>query len=163
MVILHAGNEQVNTHILDYFDKNNIPHEKRALKTGDYSFKIKECPELGFNKDTYFTDELCIERKNSVDEIAGNMVEKDDRFLKELNRMINIKDCYIIIEDSKLDDIITSNYKTKYNSLSFFRTLLTLEKRCNFYLKFVSKANMGFVIYEICKNNLDSKILKYIK
>jgi len=28
IVILHAGNEQVNQHILDYFDNNNILHEE---------------------------------------------------------------------------------------------------------------------------------------
>jgi len=160
MVILHAGNEQVNSHIIDYFDKHKINHEERALKTGDYSFKIKSCPDLGFLKDTYFTDELCIERKNSVDEIAGNMSSKDDRFLKELNRMINIENCYILIEDSKLDDVITGNYRSQYNKLSFIRTLLTIQRRSGFYLNFVNKENMGFIIYEICKNVLDSKILK---
>jgi len=74
--------------------------------------------------------------------------------------MINIQDCYILIEDGRLDDIIEHNYQTKYNELSFFRTLLTVQKRCNFYLNFVKKENMGFVIYEICKNALDNKILK---
>ena len=55
MVILHTGNEQKNQHILDYFDKKGIKHKSRALKTGDYSFMIESCPELGFVKDTYFT------------------------------------------------------------------------------------------------------------
>ena len=160
MVILHAGNEQCNSHILEYFDKHNIKHEKRALKTGDYSFKIQACPELGFPIDTYFTDELCIERKNSVSELAGNIVEKDDRFLKELNRMINIQDCYILMEDDKFDDIIEHNYKSKYNELAFLKTLLTTQKRCNFYLNFIKKENMGKIIYEICLSSLNSKILK---
>lgn len=97
LVILHDSREQTSSHILDYFDKHNIKHEKRALKTGDYSFKIEACPELGYPIDTYFTDELVIERKNSINEIAGNIAEKDDRFLKELNRMINVQDCYILI------------------------------------------------------------------
>lgn len=160
LVILHAGNEQCNQHIIEYFDKHNILHEKRALKTGDYSFKIKACPELGFPIDCYFTDELVVERKNSINEIAGNIAEKDDRFLKELNRMINIQDCYILIEDDKLDDIIEHNYNTKLNELSMFRTLLTTQKRSGFYLNFVKKENMGFVIYEICLNSLNTKILK---
>ena len=71
MVILHTTNEQKNQHILDYFDKKGIKHKAKALKTGDYSFMIEACPELGFVKDTYFTDELCIERKNSIDELAA--------------------------------------------------------------------------------------------
>lgn len=160
MVILHAGNEQKNDHILDYFDKHNILHEKRALKTGDYSFKIKAAPELGFSVDTYFTDELCIERKNSISELAGNIAEKDDRFLKELTRMINIQDCYLLIEDDRIDDILEHNYKTNYNELAFFRTLLTMQNRANIYTHCIKKENMGKVIYEICLCSLNAKILK---
>ena len=128
MVILHTGNEQKNQHILDYFDKKGIKHKKKALKTGDYSFMVEACAELGFMKDTYFTDELCIERKNSVDELAGNIKEHDERFFKELNRMINIKNCYLLIENSKIDDIIRHNYESKYNEAAFLRRILSVRK-----------------------------------
>ena len=84
LVILHDSREKTSTHILDYLDSQNIKHKTKALKTGDYSFMIESCPSLGFVRDTYY-DDLCIERKNSVSEIAGNFCEKDDRFLKELN------------------------------------------------------------------------------
>ena len=121
MVILHTTNEQKNQHILDYFDKKGIKHKAKALKTGDYTFMIEACPELGFVKDTYFTDELCIERKNSIDELAGNIKEHDERFFKELNRMINIKTCYLLIENNKIDDIINHNYQSQYNELAFIK------------------------------------------
>jgi ERCC4-type nuclease len=150
----------VSSHILEYFDKEGINHEKKALKTGDYSFKITACQELGFERDTYFTDELCIERKNSVSELAGNFCEKDDRILKEFNRMINIPNCYFLIENDSLQDIIDGNYKSKLNSLSFLRSILSVQKRSNFYLYFVQKESMGKMIYEICKNVLDNSILK---
>ena len=160
MVILVDTREQSNTKIIEYFDKKKIPYESRALKTGDYSFKIKACPELGFAMDTYFTDELCIERKNSLEEIAGNICEKDERFLKELNRMINIEDVYLLIENDSVDGILEHDYKNKYNELSFLRTILKTQKRCDFYLYFVKTKNMGQMIYEICRNTLMDKILK---
>lgn len=159
-MILHTTNEQKNQHILDYFDKKKIKHKAKALKTGDYCFMIEACPELGFQKDTYFTDEICIERKNSVDEIAGNIKEKDERFFKELNRMINIKNSYLLIENNKLDDIINHNYNSQYNELAFIRRLLGIQKTANLYINFVSKENMGFMIYEICYSALMSHILK---
>lgn len=160
MVILVDTREQNNATILEYFDKKKIAYKSKALKTGDYSFMIKAAPDLGFPVDTYFTDELCIERKNSIDELAGNLTEDSGRFLKECNRMINIESVYLLIEDSTIDDIIEGNYKSKYNADSYLRTVLTLQKRCNFYLQFVSRENIGKIIYEICKNCLDSKILK---
>lgn len=120
---------------------------------------IESCPSLGFVRDTYY-DDLCIERKNSVSEIAGNFCEKDDRFLKELNRMTNIKNVYLLIEDGSLQDILDGNYKSKLNELSLLRSILTVQKRSGFYLYFVQKESMGKMIYEICKNCLDNTILK---
>ena len=105
-------------------------------------------------------DTVCIERKNSASEIAANFCEKDDRFLKELNRMINIPNCYILIENDSLQDVIDGNYKSKLNSLSLLRSLLTTQKRSGFYLYFVKSESMGQMIYEICKNVLDNSILK---
>ena len=160
MVILHTGNEQKNQHILDYFDKKKIKHKEKALKTGDYSFMIEACPELGFIRDTYFTDELCIERKNSVSELAINIKEKNERFLKELNRMINIKNCYLLIENDSIDDIIEHNYESKYNELAFLRQFLGMQKRSDLYIHFVDKEHMGFMIYEICYSSLMNHILR---
>ncbi len=160
IVILHTGNEQVNNHIIDYFDKNKIKHKKKALKTGDYSFYIEACPDLGFVRDTYFVDQLVIERKNSVDELATNFIEHDERFFKELNRFINIDYCYILIEDDRIDDIIEHNYRSKYDEKAYLRRLLSVQKVSNFYLNFVKKENMGKMIYEICLSALNGMILK---
>lgn len=73
MVILCQTNEQVNAHILDFFDSQNIKYKQKAMGEGDYSFMIKACPHLGFPMDTYFTDELFIERKNSLEELAHSL------------------------------------------------------------------------------------------
>lgn len=121
---------------------------------------IEACPELGFVRDTYFTDELCIERKNSIGELAGNIKEKDERFFKELNRMINIKNTYLLIENNSLDDIIEHRYDSQYNELAFIRRMLGIQKTANLYVNFVKKENIGFLIYEICYSVLMNNILK---
>ena len=162
MVILCDTRDRTNEHILAEFDKQKIEYKTRALKTGDYSFMIKACPELGFQYDTYFVDELCIERKNSLSELAGNLSQKtdDNRIFKEFNRMINIERVYVLIENDSLDDLYAHNYKSEYNPDSFIRTLLTWQARNNMHIFFVGKENMARSIYELCKNCLDSKIIK---
>lgn len=160
MVILCDTREQKNKHITDYFDKKKIKYKSKALKTGDYSFMVEACPELGFPLDTYFTDELTIEHKNSINELAGNLNEDRERFFKGINRMINIELVYFLVENSYLDDIIDHNYRAKYNELSFLRTLFVLQKCSNFYLNFVRPENSGQTIYEICRSCLMDKILK---
>ena len=159
MVILYDGREQINDHILEYFDKNKIAYQKKALKTGDYTFKLSTCPELGINRDFFF-DELCIERKNSVSELAGNFTEKDGRILREFSRMACIPNCYVLIENDRIEDVLDGNYQSKLNPESFIRSLLTVQKRSNFYLYFVQREYMGKFIYEICRNVLDNAILK---
>ena len=162
LVILVDTRDKTNKGILDEFEKQKIEYKAKSLKTGDYSFMIKACPELGFQYDTYFTDELCIERKNSLSELAGNLAQKtdDNRIFKELNRMINIERAYLVIENDCLDDIYAHNYKSEYNPDSYIRTLLTWQSRNNMHIYFVKKENMARTIYELCKNCLDSKILK---
>lgn len=160
MVILHDTREKTSEEILQYFDKKGIKHKQKSLKTGDYGLMIEACPELGFAKETYFTDELCIERKNSINELAGNIKERDERFLKELNRMINIKNCYLLVENNRIDDIIEHKYRSEYNELAFLRQIINLQKVSNLYVHFVNKENMGFMIYELCYSALMNQILK---
>lgn len=162
MVILCDTKDKQNSHIIDELDNQKIAHKSKSLKTGDYSFMIKACPELGFQYDTYFTDELCVERKNSLDELAGNLANKsdDNRIFKEFNRMINIERVYLLIENNKIDDIFTHKYRSEYNPDSFIRTLLTWQSRNGMCIYFIEKENMARMIYELCKSCLDSKILK---
>ena len=71
-------NEQKNEHILQWFEANGIEYVNRSIPEGDYSLMIKACPELGFLMDTYFFDEIFIERKNSLDELARSLCGSKD-------------------------------------------------------------------------------------
>lgn len=161
IVILHQSNEQKNQHILEVWDRYGTRHEERALKTGDYCFKIEKCEELGFPIDTYFVDELCIERKNSVDELAGCM--KSDAFRYEIRRMAKAKNAYLLVEDDSLTDIIEGNYRSQYNKDAFFRTLITWMNEHNIKILFLPKKYMAKTIAELCLATLKQHIFKVDK
>ena len=74
--------------------------------------------------------------------------------------MINIERNFLLIENDNIGDIIDRNYRSKLNPDSFLRALLTWQHRNNMHIYFVPKKHMGKMIYEICKNCLDSKILR---
>ena len=74
--------------------------------------------------------------------------------------MINIERVYVLIENDSLDDLYAHNYKSEYNPDSFIRTLLTWQARNDMHIFFVGIENMARSIYELCKNCLDSKIIK---
>lgn len=158
MVILTQTNEQKNKHILDWFDKKKIAYKERAIPTGDYCFMMKENPELGYLKDTYFIDELCIERKNSLSELAGSI--NDNTFHNEVKRMMNIKHKYLLIEDDNWENILSHNYRSDYRPESFWPTLHTFMTKYDLHIIFCKKETMGQMIYSICKSVLDREILK---
>lgn len=156
--VVCTTNEQVNDHITGYFDKKNIPWVARALKTGDYCFRIDACPELGFATDTYFVDELFIERKNSLSELASSI--NNEAFHYELKRARPIKHKYLLVEQPNgWDGILSHDYLSKYNEKSFWATLHTFEVEYGINVHFVRKDTMGLDIYSICKSVLDSTII----
>ena len=162
MIILHDTKEQKNEHILQYFDDMGIHHKARALKTGDYTLMLEADPSFGIYRDIWFSDMLVIERKNSIEELANNIADSGGtaRFAREMSRFKDIKDVHIVIENDRIDDIIEHHYRSQLNADSFLRTMLTWQRKSNFYLNFVQKENMGKFIYELCKNCLDHTILK---
>ena len=84
IVILVDTREKVNDHITGYFDKHDIPYKKKALKNGDYSFFVPQNEKLGIFRDTYFHDDIFVERKASLEELSGNLSTKRADFEEEL-------------------------------------------------------------------------------
>ncbi len=163
MTIIVDTAEKNNEHITQWFDKNNIAWKNRKLKTGDYNFMLPKDPDLGIDMDTYFIDDIMIERKNSVEELAGNLARSssdDHRFLREVGRMKEIDTNYLLIEDSDISDLLNGRYRSSINATAMWRTILTIQKQTGLYLYFVPKEYMGRIIYELCKHKLDEKIMK---
>lgn len=159
MRIIITTNEKVNPWITEYFDQKKIPYAERALDSGDYCFRIDACPELGFPKDTYFTDELFIERKNSLTELASSI--NNEAFHYELKRARLIEHKYLLVEQpSGWHGILMHDYSNKYSEKSYWATLHTLEVKYGLKVHFLPREDMGLAIYTICKSILDSKIKK---
>ena len=79
MRIIVDTREQKNQHILDYFNAKKIPYVFRALEYGDYSCEIDLAPEHYHESDpakpksVSLEKYVVVERKNSIDELAGNL------------------------------------------------------------------------------------------
>ena len=107
MVILVDSREKKNQHILDYFISNGIKYRREALNSGDYSF---ECNLTQYNKT------ICVERKNSLSEIAGNFTSHRDRFVREFERAkINDTKMHIVLENATFRKIFNGSYRLKFN------------------------------------------------
>lgn len=110
-----------NEHILSYFDSKGIPWKKSKLDYGDYSFLVPANEELKIPKDLYFDKQIMVERKANLEEFSGNITEARDRIKKELALAPPNK--VLVIENGSYADMIMGNYKTKYDSKSYWATV----------------------------------------
>lgn len=146
LTIVVDTRENVNDHILRYLHEKKIPHVNKKLDTGDYGAMIPKNPELGIMRDIYL--DACLERKNSVDEITGNL-QKDTRKAFE-NELIRSKDkpFVLICEDLEgYEKILRGDYRSRYDPKALLGTLKTFEARYGFSIVFMDKKFSGNYIY----------------
>lgn len=94
----------------------------------------------------YFDKEIIIERKNSVDELAGNFTKNRTRFEEEMATFDGKK--YLLIECNTYDDIVKSNYRSEYAAKSYLATLHTFNHRYDLEVMFMpEKEQSGLWIY----------------
>lgn len=135
IVIIIDKREKVCDHITSYYDKKNIKYIRQSLPQGDYSFYIPKNEELSIHRDIYFNNEICIERKASLEELSGNFSQERDRFEKEIS--LYKGNMTLLIESANYHDICTNNYNTQYNKKSFLGTLHSFSNRYNFNFIFI--------------------------
>lgn len=121
VVILIDTREKINSHLTEYFDKQNIKYKTKALDYGDYSFMIPKDDALSILRDLYFDKKIVVERKANLEEISNNLTKERDRFEKELTLAPIEK--VLLIESANYSDIVLGNYNTQYNKKSFWASI----------------------------------------
>lgn len=146
MVVLIDTREKRNEHILSYFDKQGITYRKEKLDFGDYTFLL---PSAATGQDNiYFHDSIVVERKNSLEELSGNLAQKrkqfEIEFLKARNAGAKI---YLMVEDvGGYSSIISHRYDTQFTPVSFMSSLKTFEHRFGANIQFIDKQYSGYFI-----------------
>jgi ERCC4-type nuclease len=151
MVIICDTRENENSHIIDYFKKNNIKYVVRGLKFGDYSFELPELSRIGADAKP-FEFKIVVERKASLEEISGNLSQNRERFENEFSRAAacNAK-VIVMVESGSYEDIINHKYGTDLNPKSFMASIFAFKTRYNLGFEFVPKKLAGLFIYATMK------------
>lgn len=148
LTILIDTREQANEHVIEFLDKKKIPYEVKKLDFGDYACMLPANSFEGQERAIYFDRDIVIERKNGIDEVAGNLKD-DTRILKELAHLnkYDIK-YYVFLEDMQFDENIRKgNYRSEYQPKSLYARLKTIEARYNTVIRPIDKQFMGSEIY----------------
>lgn len=147
IVILADSREQKNSHIINWLNSKNVPHETIKLDFGDYSMKIPANPELGIPRDLYFDREIAIERKNSLEELSTTFSTRD-RFENELTRARGSRFILMVEETQGYEKIIEHKYSTQYNEKAFLATLFSFGHRYDMDINFIDKKYSGLFIFQ---------------
>jgi len=160
MVIIIDSAEKKIDHILKYFKSHHVNYKVRKLAYGDYSYYLPKNPEMGISKDLWADDEVVVERKAHLSELARNFSGGRERFEHELFRSRTTR-FYLMIEDGTMDKIVRNDYKGDYTVESYIATLFTFQSRYNFSFDFLDKKYAGLFILRTMKYHLREKLKCY--
>lgn len=147
MKIIVDTREKNNYHILEYWDNSKIEYIKKSLEFGDYSFFIPANIDLGIMKDIHFDKEIVIERKNSLDELCGNLGKNRQQFENELLRATKGRKFILMVEDATFQNLLRGNYRSLLSSKALFSSLMTFQNRYNVIITFMEKDCVYQYIY----------------
>ena len=139
--IITDTREQVNSHLITYWDKKGVQHFSRKLDVGDYSAQIGD---MTLEKD------IAVERKRNLDEICGNLSQDRDRFEREfLRARANGTKVFLVVENATWSDIYLHNYRSQLSPKSLMASLMSWQIRFNITVIFCEPENTPRLIYQI--------------
>lgn len=180
MVVIVDTREQANQHVTEWLVKSKKPFKIQTLKYGDYSCYIPEGSFKGQTRDIYFTDEIVIERKFCIDELAMNLKDNKtnineikieiielfgEKYLEKVlktdynrlkNEFANLNrydiEFYILLEDKNFDENMRKgNYRSQYEPATLYKRLKALESEFHTRIRPTDKEFMGSEIYNTLK------------
>lgn len=141
--------EKENTHITEVFDKNNINYESRTLPIGDYIIESNHC----------FVPNVTIERKGSIDELIGNLLDKatkdesgNNRFIRELMRAKQSnKRVVLLIEDKDFYiKLLRGEYRSQIKPNAVRGMIISLEAKFpNLNIVWLDKKEVASYIHSV--------------
>ena len=159
-IIIDTREKQID-HIIKAFEKNDVKYERRALAIGDYIVESLEG----------YVPNIVIERKASIDELVGNLLDtatKDEngnnRFIRELLRAKRANKKFILlIEDEKFYiNLLTGNYRSNMNPKAAKGMIMSLQaKYPNLTIVWMNKKEVASyinsILYYAIRENLKEK------
>ena len=172
MTVLVDTREQPSARALKRYKRFGCPFRRQKLEYGDYtfSFVMPDGSEL-FTESSEVRPEVVVERKANLEELSGNLTEKQqlkhkamnvrNRFEAELRlARENGASVYLLIEDATLSDVLNHQYDTRLNEVAFFHTLTAFMARYDLKLIFCQHDETGSIIKEILFRELKERLTR---
>ena len=158
--ILIDTREQNTPKASDRFEAFGVPYKRATLSYGDYCGNVI----LPDGRELYGISEqikpvCCIERKMSLDELAGCFTRSRDRFRREFERA---KDhgavVYLLVEGASYEAIINHRYRSRFNPEAFLASVTAWVARYDLRPVFCKAGTSGRLIREILFRDMKARL-----
>lgn len=160
MMILVDTREQPTEKAVRRCKRFGCPYERRTLDYGDYTYNARlPNGKLIFEGSESVRGLCVIERKMSLDEIAGNFTRGRDRFVREFERASeNNARVYLIIENGNWEKLLKHKYKSRMSVEAFKASVNAWMVRYNANVTFCEEATTPILIKDILYRDLKERI-----
>lgn len=145
MVIQIDTREQKYDHVLKYLDDNGIKHVRSKCVVGDY-VNLENPMRV-------------IDRKKDLQEVAGNVCQQHDRFIRELElaKELGYK-MIVLVEEPNIKELVDVcgwyNWRKKKNpravsGKTLYKIMKTIADKYDVSWEFTTKQNCGKRIVEL--------------
>lgn len=153
MIILVDTREQPSERAQRRYDSFLCDYERKKLDYGDYSVQF-------FDSDNKWVQiPVAIERKMSLDELAGCFTHDRKRFEREFERAsADGATMYLMVENATWEKLITGKYRSQFNPKAFLASITAWTARYGLRLIFCKSETSGKLIAEILYRELRERL-----
>lgn len=151
MIVLVDTREKSNKHIIDWLKENNIKYEIEKLDSCDYSFKL-------VGEYSHLSKSVLVERKNSLDELAGNFSINRSRFEREFERIPANTSVHLVVENFTWTKLFNKSYRSGFSSNSYMASIFSFSTRYDFKVWTCRRDESPIIMYNIMKYELRNKL-----
>lgn len=159
--IIADSREQNTPRARRRFESFGVPVQRATLRYGDYCANLSLPDGLLHDTSKPISPAVVIERKLSLDELAGNFTRGRDRFRREFERAAAASaKIYLLVENASWEAVINHRYRSQFNSKAFQASILAWSIRYNIVPVFCKAEIAGEMIREILYREMKERLEK---
>lgn len=136
-------------------------YEKATLSYGDYCGNVQLPSGAVYNTSETVLPRCVIERKMSLDELAGCFTRGRDRFRREFERARNAQaKVYLLVEGGSWEAIMNHRYRSRFRPEAFKASLTAWMVRYDASVVFCKTETAGPLIREILYRDMKERLEK---
>lgn len=143
------------------FKAFGVPVSRATLSYGDYCGQIMLPSGKLYDDTKTVCAKAVVERKMSLDELAGCFTRSRDRFKREFERAVkNDAKVYLLVEDGSFEAIMNKRYRSRFNPKAYMASLFAWTVRYNITPVFCKPGSSGKVIREILYRDIRERLFR---